>query len=197
LKEARKVAENEGVALNQLINIAVAEKISALRTEDFFLERSRNANIQEALRSLRNAGTEAPREGDEMPPDEPAQEVDPALDRILRKAIRTKRLLGFSYRDQQRIVEPHDYGIQNGNVRLFCFQVGGQSGGKLSGWRMLDVSEIRDCKIMEGEFAGNRDVSSGKHHYWDEIFMRVTPPSKRLPSSNESDVKRGRVTVRH
>ena len=35
LDEARKLAESEGVALNQLINVAVAEKISALRTEQY------------------------------------------------------------------------------------------------------------------------------------------------------------------
>jgi predicted HicB family RNase H-like nuclease len=34
MEEARKTAESEGVALNQLINVAVAEKISALRTEE-------------------------------------------------------------------------------------------------------------------------------------------------------------------
>jgi predicted HicB family RNase H-like nuclease len=32
LEAARKLAEAEGVALNQLINAAVAEKLSALRT---------------------------------------------------------------------------------------------------------------------------------------------------------------------
>jgi hypothetical protein len=32
LEELRKAAELEGVALNQLINVAVAEKVSALRT---------------------------------------------------------------------------------------------------------------------------------------------------------------------
>jgi hypothetical protein len=34
LDEARQMAEAEGVALNQLINVAVAEKLSALRTEN-------------------------------------------------------------------------------------------------------------------------------------------------------------------
>ena len=34
LGEARKLAEAEGVALNQLINVAVAEKLSALWTAD-------------------------------------------------------------------------------------------------------------------------------------------------------------------
>jgi len=35
LEEARKLAEAEGVALNQLFNLAVAEKVSALRTESY------------------------------------------------------------------------------------------------------------------------------------------------------------------
>ena len=50
LEEARKLAEGEGVALNQFINVAVAEKISALRTASYFAERRSRANIPEALR---------------------------------------------------------------------------------------------------------------------------------------------------
>lgn len=33
MEQARQVAKEEGVPLNQLINVAVAEKLSALRTE--------------------------------------------------------------------------------------------------------------------------------------------------------------------
>src|SRR5205085_394626 len=44
MEEARKAAEGEGVALNQLINVAIAEKVSTLRTEDYFRERARRAN---------------------------------------------------------------------------------------------------------------------------------------------------------
>ena len=36
LEEVRKLANEEGVALNQFINVAVAEKLSALRTEAYF-----------------------------------------------------------------------------------------------------------------------------------------------------------------
>jgi hypothetical protein len=43
LDELRKAAEAEGVAVNQLINVAVAEKVSALRTETYFRERARRA----------------------------------------------------------------------------------------------------------------------------------------------------------
>jgi len=56
LAEARKVAEAEGVALNQLINVALAEKLSALRTASNFAERAARANIPEAQRILDWAG---------------------------------------------------------------------------------------------------------------------------------------------
>jgi len=178
LEEARRVAEGEGVALNQLINIAVAEKISALRTEDFFRERASRANVQEALRILDQAGTEAPQLGDEMPNCAPKTKVNTEIDRLLRKAIRTKHLLRFRYKGQERVAEPHDYGIQNGVVRVFCYQVDGQSSRRLPGWRLVDVSEMQDCKILEHRFAGNREAPSGKHHRWDEVFVCVGPPPR-------------------
>jgi hypothetical protein len=84
LEEARKTAESEGVALNQLVSIAVAEKIATLRTDDFFRERARRANVEKALQLLEKAGTEAPQPGDEMPEKEA---VPASLDRLLRKAI--------------------------------------------------------------------------------------------------------------
>jgi hypothetical protein len=66
LSEARRVAETEGVALNELINVAVAEKLSALRTEEFFRERAERGNVVGAKRILRRAGKgNAPVPGDE------------------------------------------------------------------------------------------------------------------------------------
>ena len=49
MEEARKVAMAEGVAVNQLINVAVAEKVSALRTEEYFEERARGSVPKSAL----------------------------------------------------------------------------------------------------------------------------------------------------
>ena len=70
MEEARKAAESEGVALNQLINVAVAEKVSALRTEEYFQERIRRADRPETLRILDRAGKgNPPMEGDELPQD--------------------------------------------------------------------------------------------------------------------------------
>jgi hypothetical protein len=67
LEEAKRVAESEGVALNQLINVAVAEKLSALRTDDYFRERAGRANIGKAKRMLKRAGRgKPPVAGDEI-----------------------------------------------------------------------------------------------------------------------------------
>jgi hypothetical protein len=67
LDEARKLAEAEGVALNQLINVAVAEKLSALRTEAYFAERAARADVPRAIELLRRAGNgAAPMKGDEI-----------------------------------------------------------------------------------------------------------------------------------
>jgi hypothetical protein len=67
LDEARKVSEKEGVALNQFINVAVAEKLSAIRTEEYFHERSGRANLLKAKRILKRAGKgKPPVSGDEI-----------------------------------------------------------------------------------------------------------------------------------
>ena len=67
LDEARQLAEAEGVALNQLINVAVAEKLSALRTEKYFADRAGRANLPRALALLKRAGVgNPPPKGDKL-----------------------------------------------------------------------------------------------------------------------------------
>ncbi len=60
MEEARRVSESEGVALNQFINVAVAEKLSALRTEEYFRERGRRADVKRAKRILKRVGRGTP-----------------------------------------------------------------------------------------------------------------------------------------
>jgi len=68
MEELRKTAAMEGVPLNQFINVAVAEKLATLRTEDFFRERAKRANRADILRILDRADN-PPMPGDELPPD--------------------------------------------------------------------------------------------------------------------------------
>src|SRR5688572_28060610 len=68
MEEAKKVAKAEGVAVNQLINVAVAEKVSALRTEEFFAERAARGDLRKALQVLKRTGKGTlPLPGDELP----------------------------------------------------------------------------------------------------------------------------------
>jgi hypothetical protein len=70
LAEARKAAESEGVALNQLITLALAEKVSSMRTEEYFEERARRADPAKVRRILARVGRgNPPVEGDELPPE--------------------------------------------------------------------------------------------------------------------------------
>jgi hypothetical protein len=72
LEEARKAAKAEGVAVNQSINGAVDEKVSALRTEEYFAERAARGDIKKALQALNRAGKgNAPMAGDELPAKRP------------------------------------------------------------------------------------------------------------------------------
>jgi len=68
MEEAKELAKAEGVALNQLINVALAEKLAATRTLAFFERYTRGADAAEALALLRRPRVgEPPREGDELP----------------------------------------------------------------------------------------------------------------------------------
>ena len=67
MDELRSIVKFEGTTINQFINIAVAEKLSALRIESYFRERAARENRDEFLEILNQAGTQAPREGDELP----------------------------------------------------------------------------------------------------------------------------------
>lgn len=64
-EEARKTAKSEGISLNQLINLAVAEKISALRTEEFFRERRARASVRKARKIVKREARKR-HEGDEI-----------------------------------------------------------------------------------------------------------------------------------
>ena len=65
-RELEKVARDDGTSLNQFIVTAVAEKLSALRTVDFFEERRARADVGAALEIMNRKRGEAPRKGDEV-----------------------------------------------------------------------------------------------------------------------------------
>jgi hypothetical protein len=99
------------------------------------------------------------------------------VDQLLYGAIDNRRMLRFRYKGKERVVEPNDYGVQNGIVRLLCWQVGGQSTSPLPGWRLMDVKDMKECELLEKQFSGGKEVP-GPHLKWDKIFIRVAPSKK-------------------
>jgi len=65
-------------------------------------------------------------------------EVEPNIHPLIWSAIEQKRLLRFHYKNRERIVEPHDYGIHKGIIKLFGYQVAGSSSRKLPTWRWAE-----------------------------------------------------------
>lgn len=61
---AERIAAAEGTSLNQFINVAVAEKLSALETADYFRTRAARGRREDFLAYLDGAADQEPDEGD-------------------------------------------------------------------------------------------------------------------------------------
>jgi len=62
---ARKLAEEDGVSLNQWVSVAVAQKIGAVETaEEFFKRRAQGSEKVDFLAILRDAPDRVPDPGD-------------------------------------------------------------------------------------------------------------------------------------
>lgn len=64
-REIERTAAADGTSVNQFIVSAAAEKLSALRTADFFVERAKNADLAAFDSIMARRGGAAPAEGDE------------------------------------------------------------------------------------------------------------------------------------
>jgi len=102
----------------------------------------------------------------------------PEVNPLLYQAIEQRRLIRLRYKNRERIVEPHDYGVHNGVVKLLAYQVAGSSNHKLPNWRWLEEDLISDLELLSGRFVGGRPTASGEHHRWEKLFIRVKPDDK-------------------
>jgi predicted DNA-binding transcriptional regulator YafY len=96
-------------------------------------------------------------------------------DKLIREAIGQKRLLRFVYQGKDRVVEPHDYGIYKGSVKLLAYQVGGSSSGRIPNWRWIEADQIGAIELLSKTFPGGRPVPTGQHHDWEMLYARVGP----------------------
>ena len=68
LKDAvERLSREDGTSINQFVATAVAEKVSALQTAKYFLDRQARADFKAFDKIMKRRGGKTPRKGDEMP----------------------------------------------------------------------------------------------------------------------------------
>jgi len=65
-RHIKEIASQEGVSINQFISSAVSEKISAISTENYLIQRAQRANKDEFTNILNSVPARTPMEGDEL-----------------------------------------------------------------------------------------------------------------------------------
>ncbi len=65
-QSVEQVARDDGTSLNQFIVTAIAEKLAAIKTADYFQERAKRGNLDAALALLNPMGGVPPQAGDEI-----------------------------------------------------------------------------------------------------------------------------------
>jgi hypothetical protein len=66
-KQVRRLAEKESVSINQLIMLALAEKLSALMTEDYLEERAKRGSLKKFKRDMTKVPKVQPEVYDRLP----------------------------------------------------------------------------------------------------------------------------------
>jgi predicted DNA-binding ribbon-helix-helix protein len=66
-RKLAEVAEQEGISINQLVNSAVAEKMSALMTETYLSERAARGSRRKFASALAKVADTEPDENDRVP----------------------------------------------------------------------------------------------------------------------------------
>ena len=61
-----EISKEDGTSINQFVTTAVAEKITAMKTAEFFTSRRTKADIKTARRILRRQGGQPPEPEDRM-----------------------------------------------------------------------------------------------------------------------------------
>lgn len=98
----------------------------------------------------------------------------PRLDLLIRMAIAHRRIVDLVYDDRRKQIEPHDYGIRNGQPQLLVYQRSGESrSSDPTGWRSLKLSAISDFHVKEETFPGRRPSDPDRRIVWDRLFTRV------------------------
>lgn len=68
-------------------------------------------------------------------------------------AIKQNKVIEFNYDGENRIVEPHCYGLTTkGNEAIRAYQIDGFSSTGTMGWKMYDLSKADNIAILDKTF---------------------------------------------
>ena len=89
-------------------------------------------------------------------------------------AIKTMKTLSFIYDGQNRVVEPHAYGMSTaGNECLRAYQTaGGSNSGNVPGWHLFTVRKIMNLS-KGSNFSGSREGYKPGDRGMTEIFIEI------------------------
>jgi hypothetical protein len=87
------------------------------------------------------------------------------------KAIRSRRLVQFSYEGLIRVVEPYIVGqAPSGNLVLSGWAVRGSKSGHFPRWRYYSLGKIEAVTVLEEPFAGPRPGYNRRDPHLKRIF---------------------------
>jgi predicted DNA-binding transcriptional regulator YafY len=87
-------------------------------------------------------------------------------EKLLRQAIRDRRLVEFRYHGEHRSVEPYRLGLDGGRLRL----VGWQS---RKGWRSFHVDEMEELELTSRSFLQPREGYKRGDGAMDRILAEI------------------------
>lgn len=90
-ERARELARREGVSINQLVSAALAEKMSALLTEEYLEARARRGSRARFLAALARVPAVEPDAEDVLPKEAPSKRLQPTKARRKPAAKRRSR----------------------------------------------------------------------------------------------------------
>lgn len=93
---------------------------------------------------------------------------------ILTKAIREKKLIKITYKDEVRKVEPYLYGISSADKYLLRGYQTKNLSDHLSnpGWRLFDEENIEDIEILNETFIIRKEYNKDDEAF-DDIICRI------------------------
>jgi predicted DNA-binding transcriptional regulator YafY len=87
-------------------------------------------------------------------------------EKLLRQAIRDRRVVEFRYHGEHRTVEPYRLGLDGGRLRLMGWQA-------RKGWRSFYADEMEELELSERSFLQPREGYTRGDSAMDRILAEV------------------------